>query len=303
MVIYEIKNIVNDKIYIGKDTTNRSSYYGSGVLIKRAIEKYGKKNFTKKIIDIADNNEELSKKEIYWIQEYRKNHILYNITNGGDGGDTLSCHPDIDNIKIKISNSSYIKGKTYEEAYGEEKSKIYKDKLKSKLHVSLHGEKSKQNQKQYWLNYWEKYQDKCHYVKDKLKDSNIEDVSEDLIFLFKSVKTKNNIMNFGNVKGFYDFFNNDKVNQFFNRKYKKNKTCNNCGKEFTYTNNTQIFCSKKCVVRKNNPNYVCKHKKPISVEGVVYDSITEASNKLLIYRSLIRYRLKSKNYSNYYYIK
>lgn len=302
MVIYEIKNIINGKIYIGKDTTNRKSYYGSGVLIKRALQKYGKNNFTKKIIDIANNNEELSKKEIYWIEEYRKNHILYNITKGGDGGDTLSGHPNIDKIKDKISKSSYTKGKTYEDVYGEEKSKIYKDKLKSKLHMSLHSEKTKQKQKQYWINYWKMYQDKCYFVKDKLKQCDIKDVSEDLTFLFKSIRTKNNIMNFGNVKGFYDFFDNDKVNEFFNRKYKKNKICGNCGEKFTYTNNSQIFCSKKCIIRKNNPNYICKHKKPIIIDDVEYDSITEASNKLLIERSLIRYRLKSKKFNNYSYI-
>jgi len=302
MVIYEIKNTINGKIYIGKDTTNRISYYGSGVLIRRAIEKYGKNNFTKKIIDTADNNEELSKKEIYWIGEYRKNHILYNITKGGDGGNTLSSHPNIDKIKEKISNSSYTKGKTYEESYGEEKSKIYKDKLKLKLHMSLNSEKSKQNQKKYWINYWKKYQEKCYYVKDKLGYSDIEDVSEDLILLSKSVKSKNNIMNFGNIKGFYDFFNDERVNKFFNRKHKKNRICNNCGKEFIYRNNTQIFCSKKCIIRKNNSNYVCKHKKPIIIDGIVYDSITEASNKLLIERSLIRYRLKSKTFNNYSYI-
>jgi hypothetical protein len=296
MVIYEIKNIINGKIYIGKDTTNTASYYGSGILIKRAIKKYGKENFTKKIIDITNTNEELSKKEIYWIEEYRKNHILYNITQGGDGGDTLSNNPNIEIIREKISKSSYTKGKTYEEVFGEKKSKIYKDKLKSKLHLSLNSEKSKENRKQYWLNYWKEYQDKCYYVKDKLKQCNIEDVSDDLTFLFKSIKSKNNIMNFGNVEGFYNFFNNDEVNKFFNRKYKKNKICNNCGIEFTYTNISQIFCSKKCVVRKNNPNYKCKHKKPIIIDNVVYDSITEASNKLLIDRSLIRYRLKSNKF-------
>ena len=302
MVIYEIKNIINGKIYIGKDTTNSVLYYGSGVLIKRAIEKYGKNNFTKKIIDIADNNEELSKKEIYWIEEYSKNHILYNITKGGDGGDTLSNHPEIDKIKTKISNSSYTKGKTYVEAYGDEKSKIYKDKLKSKLHMSLNSEKSKQNQKKYWVDYWKNYQDKCYYVKDRLSHCNIEDVSEDLIFLSKSVRTKNNIMNFGNIKGFYDFFNDERVNKFFNRKHKEKRNCRNCGKEFIYVNNSQIFCSKKCIIRKNNPNYTCKYKKPIIIDGILYDSITDASNKLLIQRSLIRYRIKSPNFKNYIYL-
>jgi len=299
MVIYEIRNIVNGKIYIGKDTTERDSYYGSGVLIKRSIKKYGKDNFTKKIIDRTDNYEELSRKEIYWIEEYKKNHILYNITKGGDGGDTLSKHPDIDKIKLKISNNSKTKGYTYEKVYGEEKSKIYKDKLKSKLHLSLNCDKSKQNRKEYWDNYWKKYEKKCYYIKDKLKNCEIDEVSEDLLLLFKSIRTNNNIMNFGNVQGFYKFFDDDRVDALFKRKNKKNKVCINCGKEFIYKNRTEIYCSKKCVIRKNNPNYICKHKKPIIIDDVEYNSITEASNELKIDRSLIRYRLKSNNFQNY----
>lgn len=302
MVIYEIRNMINGKVYIGKDTTNRNSYYGSGVLIKRAIEKYGKHNFIKKIIDRADDYDNLSKKEIYWIEEYKKYHIMYNITKGGDGGDTLSKHPKIDEIKVKISNSSITKGHTYEEVYGEEKSKIYKNKLKSKLHLSLNCEKSVRGREKYWKDYWENYKKKCFYVKDKLKSCNIDEVSNDLLLLIKSIRSKNNIMNFGNVKGFYDFFGDTRVDEFFKRKIKINKICNNCGKEFVYTNKTEIFCSKKCVIRKNNPNYNCKHKKPIIIDNVKYSSITEASNKLSLERSLIRYRLKSDKFQNYCFI-
>jgi hypothetical protein len=299
MVIYEIRNNINDKIYIGKDTTNRNSYYGSGVLIKRAMEKYGKNNFTKRIIDRTDSYEELSKKEIYWIEEYKKTHILYNISNGGDGGDTLSKHPNIDEIKLKISNSSKTKGHTYEEVYGEERSKNYKNKLKSKLYLSLNSEKCIQNKKRYWNDYWKNYQKKCIDVKDKLKNCVIEDVSDDLILLFKSIRSENNIMNFTNSKGFYEFFDDERVDKLFKRKNKKNKICINCGREFVYGNNTEIYCSKKCVVRKNNPNYDCKHKKQIIIDNVKYDSITEASNKLTIDRGVIRYRLKSNNFGNY----
>lgn len=302
MVIYEIKNNINNKVYIGKDTLNKKSYFGSGLLIKRAIRKYGKNNFTKKIIDTAKDYDELSKKEIYWIEIYKKDYDLYNITKGGDGGDTLSNHPNINEIKIKISNSSKIKGFKYEDIYGEEKSTIYKQKLKSKLHLSLNSEKSKNNRKQYWIEYWNNYQEKCYSIKSKLKQCDIEEVSDDLLILYKSIRSKNNIMNFGGIKGFYNFFNDERVDNFFNRKNKKNKICANCKKEFIYNNKTEIFCSKKCVIRKNNPNYTCKHKKQISIDGIIYNSITEASKKLSIDRSLIRYRLKSNKFINYYLI-
>jgi hypothetical protein len=302
MVIYEITNNINGKIYIGKDVFNKKTYYGSGVLIKRAIKKYGKDNFSKKIIDTANSYEELSKKEVYWINKYRETNDLYNITKGGDGGDTLSTHPDIEKIKIKISNSSKTKGSTYEDVYGHEKSKIYKEKLKEKLHLSLNGETAKQKRKQYWVEYWNNYKEKCFTIKKKLKECSIEEVSDDLILLYKSIPNKNNIMNFNNVKGFYDFFNDNRVDELFNRKLKRNKICLNCKQEFVYNSKDEIYCSKKCVIRKGNPNYYCLHKKSVSIDGVIYESITESSKKLSMDRSLIRYRLKSNNYENYYVI-
>jgi hypothetical protein len=45
MIIYKTTNIINGKYYVGKDINNSESYLGSGVLLKRAIKKYGKENF------------------------------------------------------------------------------------------------------------------------------------------------------------------------------------------------------------------------------------------------------------------
>ena len=90
MQIYKITNLINHKIYIGKDTTSDPNYFGSGLLIKRSISKYGIYNFIKEVIDETDDYLELSKKEIYWISEYdsTKREIGYNISSGGDGGDS-----------------------------------------------------------------------------------------------------------------------------------------------------------------------------------------------------------------------
>ena len=97
MEIYKITNLINHKVYIGKDATSDRNYYGSGVYIKKAILKYGKNNFTKEVIDKCDNYEELSIKEKYWINYYKNNNsILYNLTDGGDGGDTWSNNPNIE---------------------------------------------------------------------------------------------------------------------------------------------------------------------------------------------------------------
>ena len=97
MQIYKTTNLINGKIYIGKQIKKNKSYLGSGKLIKRAILKYGKSNFSKEIIDpLSLSIQELNKKEVYWIKFYNSTDLSigYNISDGGDGGDTFTNHPD-----------------------------------------------------------------------------------------------------------------------------------------------------------------------------------------------------------------
>jgi hypothetical protein len=85
--IYKTTNNINGKIYIGYHTKKDSKYLGSGKHFRNAIKKYGKNNFTRIIIDYADNIEDLRIKEIFWIDFYdaRNPEIGYNISKGGDG--------------------------------------------------------------------------------------------------------------------------------------------------------------------------------------------------------------------------
>jgi len=140
MEIYKITNLINNKIYIGKDTTSNPNYYGSGLLIKKSINKYGIENFSKEILEKIDSDDHdyLSKREKYWIKYYDSTNleIGYNISAGGDGGDTLRNHPNKEMICEKISKGSPKKGKTYEEVFGEEYAKEYKRKL-SESHPRL----------------------------------------------------------------------------------------------------------------------------------------------------------------------
>src|SRR3989304_5091048 len=87
MVIYIITNLVNGKIYIGQDSKNRSWYFGSGSVLNLAIEKYGKENFKKEILESCNSQEQLNEREIYWIRFYnsRNRKIGYNISEGGGG--------------------------------------------------------------------------------------------------------------------------------------------------------------------------------------------------------------------------
>lgn len=98
MIIYKTTNLVNGKIYVGKNEKNDDSYYGSGLILKQAIKKYGVENFNKEILCECDNKIELNKMEKYWIKKLNSQdkNIGYNIANGGEGGDTITYAPNYD---------------------------------------------------------------------------------------------------------------------------------------------------------------------------------------------------------------
>jgi len=101
MIIYKTTNLVNGKFYIGKDVRNDPNYLGSGILLSKAIKKYGADNFRKEIIEECKNQIELAEREIYWIDKLNANDrsIAYNIAPGGLGGDTFAHNPNKEEIR------------------------------------------------------------------------------------------------------------------------------------------------------------------------------------------------------------
>jgi len=98
--IYKTTNLINNRSYIGKKKSPNfnKNYYGSGVALRSAIKKYGKENFIVESIAWASTIKELNELEIQHITYYKDQNNLYNIAEGGDGGDTTSNHPDKENI-------------------------------------------------------------------------------------------------------------------------------------------------------------------------------------------------------------
>lgn len=97
--IYITTNNINGKKYIGQKSYHKSNwktYLGSGIHLKRAIDKYGKENFSREIIEECSTKEELDEREIYWISFYNavESDLFYNIANGGDGGYTVAGYSE-----------------------------------------------------------------------------------------------------------------------------------------------------------------------------------------------------------------
>lgn len=139
-VVYKIINVINNKVYIGitsrsKGFKGRYPYKGTGIErvyhtyeknkdngryynshLLNSIIKYGMESFSvDEEFDIAYSEEELKKKEKYWISYYNSNSPKcgYNFTSGGDG---VNNKPIISKIKTRIY---YAKVKYFYNKYTE----------------------------------------------------------------------------------------------------------------------------------------------------------------------------------------
>ena len=96
--IYRTTNLLENKVYIGRRYGNFiSKYFGSGIYLRRAIQKYGKENFKVELIAYAKSKKELNDLEIFYIAENRKllgRENMYNISTGGEGMGSGEDHPD-----------------------------------------------------------------------------------------------------------------------------------------------------------------------------------------------------------------
>lgn len=87
--LYEIKNIVNGKIYVGVHKTKNlnDGYMGSGKVIKYAIKKYGIEYFVKTITEFFDNAAMMYSREREIVtEEFLSRDDVYNLARGGGGG-------------------------------------------------------------------------------------------------------------------------------------------------------------------------------------------------------------------------
>jgi hypothetical protein len=105
----------NGKKYVGQHDGSKKSYWSGGLIPNRIADTHGKDIFERVILEDMIPKEELNDKEKLYIKKYNTIEEGYNLTEGGDGGDTLSNHPNKQNIIQKISETS--KGRVFSEEH------------------------------------------------------------------------------------------------------------------------------------------------------------------------------------------
>jgi len=119
--IYKTTNLLSGRYYIGMHSANslEDGYLGSGVYLRRSLNKYGKENHIREILELCESREELKSREeeIVNLQEIAKKECM-NLMVGGRGRDAESWANDIrkphsSETKQKISET--LKGQKFTE--------------------------------------------------------------------------------------------------------------------------------------------------------------------------------------------
>ena len=103
--LYEIKNNLNGKIYVGVHKTKNldDGYMGSGKVINSAISKYGIDNFTKTILETFETKEQMFAREREIVtEEFLMREDVYNLRRGGLGGFDYINESGIPKFKDKL---------------------------------------------------------------------------------------------------------------------------------------------------------------------------------------------------------
>jgi group I intron endonuclease len=108
VVIYKITNLLDGKVYIGQDSKDRDAYFGSGLLIRRAIKKYGRENFRREVLEVCHDKPSMDAAEQRWILELQSQNpaIGYNIAFGGEGGSTRHGQRNSDYQKQRVREAN-----------------------------------------------------------------------------------------------------------------------------------------------------------------------------------------------------
>jgi group I intron endonuclease len=149
--LYKITNLVNNKIYVGVHKTRNlnDGYMGSGKVILSAIEKYGKQNFVKEILEYFDTASDMFSRENEIVnEEFLKRDDVYNLRKGGSGGFDYINSSGIIKFKGKKHSSESKKTMGFKNPSIEER-KMMSDRMKGNKHNPNLQKKGKQHPASY----------------------------------------------------------------------------------------------------------------------------------------------------------
>jgi group I intron endonuclease len=184
-MVYETVNNINGKSYVGVHSGLEAGddYLGSGRALKNAIKKYGKENFTKKILKIFTKKESAYAYESKIVtSEYVNDPTTYNLRIGGSGsgivpGDTRKKQSEKAKLRPKrmwvtngvenllmdeadaseflVKNSSWVQGRNISEEHFKninEGKRGIPSHRKGKTLPEEHKQKIKETMKSHFLN-------------------------------------------------------------------------------------------------------------------------------------------------------
>jgi len=137
-IVYEITNLVNQKIYIGVHKQYSGfgpfefyGYLGSSESLDNDIKKYDKKNFSRMTLFVYDSPEEASDKEEELVNaEFVARNDTYNIAIGGRGYLKSPRHINVKDengkiFRVHVEDPRYVSGELKQANIGVIRSKEY----------------------------------------------------------------------------------------------------------------------------------------------------------------------------------
>lgn len=112
MFVYLTICLINGKSYVGKyEGLESDNYIGSGKLLKRAVQKYGKDNFTRVILERFTSKKDCQSGEVKWIKLLNavESKLFYNIAVGGEGGNTYAGLSQDEMVELRVKLKKRVK--------------------------------------------------------------------------------------------------------------------------------------------------------------------------------------------------
>ena len=217
--IYMLTDTRNGKKYIGQHNGSKKSYWSGGLIPNRIAKVHGKDIFERVILEDNIVNQDLDEREKYYIKTHNTLNEGYNLTEGGEGSNTIGNHPNKEDIVRRISET--LKGRVFTDEHKEKLrlNHMSKDpKNREKLSKSMKGiPKSSEHKAKISKTITELNKKLGRWVGDDNPINNPEIRDR----ISKKNKERGAIRRLKNINGFIEDFKSGKINENNIKKYNK----------------------------------------------------------------------------------